>query len=419
MMRISWSRGLSFPILSLAAGVVAFAGACSSSTTDAPQTPNAGSGGMAVGNSGAPGAGNSGVAGSSGGAAAGTAGAAVGGSSGAMTGGTGGVAGGAGGAGAGAGGVAQGGEGGGGAPAGGAQGMQADPGIEGDGMATQDAPYDAPAESLSRLNGAPEGTVTGPLKYASPAIYPGLMFKYYTYVPAQYEPGKPAAFMVFMDDALYVDRGDAPFHGPFVFDNLIHEGSMPVTIVLFVGPGTATGDFDFNSMRLDREAQYSKYNDTWTNFLIQEIIPNVITNSYDIVNDPNGWGIGGQSSGGNCSLIVGMHAPDKFRKILTDNGTFDNADRVDDNTPGTAFPAAITNSPVLPLRIAMLSGPNDIPVTYQYNVDVVAALEAKGGYHYRYIEGSGGHYPPSHAIADFPDELRWLWRGYTLPWYAP
>jgi enterochelin esterase family protein len=401
-------------------GVAAFANACSSSSSESnPQTSTAGSAGMAVGNSGAPGGGTAGTSAGSGGSAAGNAGAATGGSSGANPGGgTGGVTAGAGGDTAGgAGGAPVAGGGSGGQALGGAQGMQADPGIEGDGMATQDAPYDAPAESLSRLNGAPEGTVTGPLKYASPAIYPGLMFKYYTYVPAQYEPGKPAAFMVFMDDALYVDRGDAPFHGPFVFDNLIHEGSMPVTIVLFVGPGTATGDFDFNSMRLDREAQYSKYNDTWTNFLIQEIIPNVITNTYDIVNDPNGWGIGGQSSGGNCSLIVGMHAPDKFRKILTDNGTFDNADRVDDNTPGTAFPAAIANSPVLPLRIALLSGPNDIPVTYQYNMDVVAALQAKGGYHYRYIEGSGGHYPPSHAIADFPDELRWLWKNYTLPWY--
>ncbi len=58
----------------------------------------------------------------------------------------------------------------------------------------------------------------------------------------------------------------------------------------------------------------------------------------------------------------------------------------------------------------MLSRPNDIQVTYQYNVDVAAALAAKG-YHYRYIEGSGMHYPPIHAEAGFSEELRWLWRG--------
>jgi hypothetical protein len=86
------------------------------------------------------------------------------------------------------------------------------------------------------------------------------------------------------------------------------------------------------------------------------------------------------------------------------------------DVPGTAFPGAIENSPLLPLRVNLLSGPMDIPVTYQYNQSVVAALQAKGN-HYRYIEGSGFHYPPLHAVADYPEALRWLWRGYTLPWY--
>ncbi len=39
-----------------------------------------------------------------------------------------------------------------------------------------------------------------------------------------------------------------------------------------------------------------------------------------------------------------MHASGKFHKILTDNGAFDNADRMSDQVPGTAFPRAITNS---------------------------------------------------------------------------
>ncbi len=47
-------------------------------------------------------------------------------------------------------------------------------------------------------------------------------------------------------------------------------------------------------MRLDREAYYSVYDDTYA-FLVQEIIPNVILNTYDIVNDQDGWAIGGQN----------------------------------------------------------------------------------------------------------------------------
>ena len=37
------------------------------------------------------------------------------------------------------------------------------------------------------------------------------------------------------------------------------------------------------------------------------------------------------------------------------------------------------------------------------------------GYAYRYRSGTGDHYPPKQAIADYPDALRWLWRGYSLP----
>jgi enterochelin esterase family protein len=335
-------------------------------------------------------------------------------------GGAGGVAGGAGGTpGAGAGGVPAGGGGSGGQVAlGGAQGMQADPGVEGDGEANQVEPYNEPAEVTGLVGGAVEGQLIGPMQFTSTTVYtnPVWMFQYWIYVPAEYEAGKPAALMVFQDDVHYLGMTDSHFNTPRVFSNLIHEGAMPVTIGLFIAPGTEDGSFVFNDDRLIRETQYSDYNANYASFLIDEIIPNVILNAYDIVNDPEGWAIGGQSSGGNCSLIVGMHRSDKFHKILTHNGAFDNADRIDEGTPGTAFPGAIDNSPVLPLRINLLSGPNDIPVTYQYNESVVASLVAKG-YHYRYITGSGNHYPPIHAVHDYPEALRWLWRGYTLPWY--
>lgn len=408
-------RGSLAPVLWLSLGALAFANACSSSTSDPNPQATGGNGGAAVGNAGASGGGSTGVAGGTGGlTAGGNAGAAVGGSSGAMTGGTGGVVGGAGGTTAGTGGVAPGGAGSGGASAGGA--MQADPGTDGDGEANQAEPYNESAEGAGPIGGAPEGQVSERMVYASNGAYPGLMFPYWIYVPAQYVAGSPAALMVFQDGPHYLGLTDSHFNTPQVFDNLIHEGAMPVTIALFTETGTEDGNFNFDQERLIREEQYSSYSDVFANFLIDELIPAVITNQYDIVNDPDGWAIGGQSSGGNCSLIVGMHRSDKFHKILTHNGAFDNADRIDEGTPGTAFPAAIANSPLLPLRVNLLSGPNDIDVTYEYNESVVAALMAKG-YHYRYITGSGGHYPPIHAVADYPESLRWLWRGYTLPWY--
>jgi hypothetical protein len=43
-------------------------------------------------------------------------------------------------------------------------------------------------------------------------------------------------------------------------------------------------------------------------------------------------------------------------------------------------------------------------------------LMAKG-YHYRYRTGTSPHFPTPAAVQDFPDAMRWLWRGYKLPWY--
>ena len=42
--------------------------------------------------------------------------------------------------------------------------------------------------------------------------------------------------MVFQDGHAYLSERDW-FHVPVVFDNLIHSGSMPVTIGIFINPG--------------------------------------------------------------------------------------------------------------------------------------------------------------------------------------
>lgn len=49
---------------------------------------------------------------------------------------------------------------------------------------------------------------------------------------------------------------------------------------------------------------------------------------------------------------------------------------------------------------------------------MAASLET-AGYSYRYQSGTGTHDPDPWATYDFPDALRWLWTGYTLPHYSP
>jgi enterochelin esterase family protein len=265
-------------------------------------------------------------------------------------------------------------------------------------------------ESLMQLNGAPKGQLLGPTIYTQTGTYTGWSmwkFTYWVYVPAQYKPGHAAAIMILNDGLKY--NGDnsatpARFNTPTVFDNLINEGSMPVTIGVFIDPGTNDGHH-VGGGDAGRSRQYDTPNDQYGKFLLDEFIPSEITKKYDIVTDPDGWAIGGHSSGGNASIIAAWFYPDRIRKVLTASPSM--------NLTGGKFPNLFsTVTPPKPIRLYHLSGSMDDPGIKPAN-DSLAKILMMMGYHYRYRPGEDVHYPPSAAASDFPDALRWLWRGYT------
>jgi enterochelin esterase-like enzyme len=292
---------------------------------------------------------------------------------------------------------------------GGSSGTQMDPGIEGDGTFDQPPPYDLPPESLSLLNGAQKGTVSGPFVHTQTGTYTGWSqwkFTYYVYVPSQYKAGHPAALMIFNDGYLYAgipNITDCKFNAPTVFDNLINEGAMPVTIGVFIFPGTTDGH-QVGGGDPNRSTQYDTPNDQYGKFLVEEFLPAEITNKYDIVSDADGWAMAGHSSGGIASIIAGWYWPNNFHKMLTASPSFPNK--------GGKFPAEFLTVPTpKPLRIYHLSGTQDLGGFKAAN-DQAAKDFAMLGYHYRYRPGQDMHYPPKAAMADFPNALRWLWRGY-------
>jgi enterochelin esterase family protein len=288
-------------------------------------------------------------------------------------------------------------------------GIQSDPGTAGDGKEEQLPPYVLKPESTMQVNGAPKGQLLGPTIYSQTGTYTGWdkwKFTYWVYVPAQYKPGHPAALMIFQDGLKY--NGDqvatpARFNTPTVFDNLIAEGSMPVTIGLFIDPGTNDGHH-VGGGDGGRSRQYDTANDQYGKFLLTELIPSEITSKYDIVTDADGWAIGGHSSGGNASVTAAWFYPDKLHKVLTASASLP--------LTGGKFPGEVLKvTPAKPLRIYHMAGTQDDPGIYDANNQLAENL-ATMGYHYRYRPGQDVHYPPSAAAADFPDALRWLWRGY-------
>ena len=77
-------------------------------------------------------------------------------------------------------------------------------------------------------------------QFTNSAVFPGTIRDGGVYVPAQYDPAKPAALMVFQDGIGYMGTNGG-WRVPIVFDNLIAAGEMPVTIAIFLNPGTRAG----------------------------------------------------------------------------------------------------------------------------------------------------------------------------------
>ena len=253
--------------------------------------------------------------------------------------------------------------------------------------------------------GVPQGKVT-PFTFKSDKAFPGTERSCWLYVPQQYAAGKPACVMVFQDGGSYVDvKGQ--FRVPVVFDNLIHKQEMPVTIGIFLSPGTVPPAKEGDKPRSNRSFEYDSLGDLYARFLLEEILPEV-SRTYELTQDPDGRAICGISSGGICAWTVAWERPDAFRKVLSHVGSFTNI------RGGHVYPALIRKTESKPIRVFLQDGSGDLDNLHGSwplaNQQMAAALKfAK--YDYRFEYGDGGH-NGKHGGALMPESLRWLWRDY-------
>jgi enterochelin esterase-like enzyme len=265
-----------------------------------------------------------------------------------------------------------------------------------------DEPYALGPDSLPQ-EGIPRGVLTQH-RWERSAIYPGTRRDYWLYVPAQYDGSQPACLMVFQDAGLYLGP-DA--NVPVVFDNLIHQGAMPITIGLFVSPGDVGPGMPIYGGADNRSLEYDSLGDRYACFLTEELLPEVAAH-YRITDDPEGRAICGISSGGICAFTAAWERPDAFRKVVSHCGSFA------DIRGGNAYPALIRRAAPQPLRVFLQTGARDLDVIFGSwpiaNQDIAAAL-AYQGYDHQLVVGEGGH-TLKHGGAILPETLRWLWRDY-------
>jgi enterochelin esterase family protein len=263
-------------------------------------------------------------------------------------------------------------------------------------------PYKLGPDSM-RQAGVPEGKVTQMPAWRSD-IFPGTVRDWWVYVPAQYDEKKPACVMIFQDGGTYVgDKG--AFRTPIVFDNLIHKKEMPVTIGIFLNPGTVPCSGPGKKARANRSFEYDRLSDQYALFLEKEILPEV-AKKYNLRRDANGRALGGISSGGICAFTAAWERPDLFSKVLSHVGSFTNI------RGGDVYPSLIRKTEKKPIRVLLQDGSTDLNNLHGSwplaNQSMAAALKLMN-YDYRFEFGTGGH-NGQHGGAILPESLKWLWR---------
>ena len=283
----------------------------------------------------------------------------------------------------------------------------------------------APPDDAYRLGpdsephaGVPQGKVIGPAVLAS-EVYPKTTRYYWVYVPAQYDPARPACLMVFQDGHAFLGpKGD--YRIPFVFDNLIYRREMPVTIAVFINPGHTAEqkeatDADWGDGTTNRRVEYNALDDRYSRLIVGELLP-VLKKQYTISDDPEHRAIAGASSGAICAFTVVWHRPDQFRKVISTIGSFTNI------MGGHVYPDLIRQGERKPIRVFLQDGLNDnrgvrrggrYDPTWDWhaqNIKMVEALTEKE-YDLNYTWGIGTH-SNKQGGAIMPEMLRWLWRDY-------
>ncbi|MEX2317639.1 MAG: alpha/beta hydrolase-fold protein [Pirellulales bacterium] len=269
--------------------------------------------------------------------------------------------------------------------------------------------------------GVPKGKLLGPLSLGC-EVFPGTSHTYWVYVPAQYDPARPASLMVFNDGQAYINM-DGDVRAPNVLDNLIYRRELPVMIAVFINPGRTPEQpeptlRDWGDNNTNRRVEYNSLDDKYPRVICDELLP-AISKEYHIAPEPERHGIGGTSSGSIAAFTVAWQRPEKFRKVLSIVGSFV------DIRGGHAYPDLIRAGEKKPIRIFLQDGRNDNRGTrrgsseydrnrdwFLQNVRMAEALTEKG-YDVNYVWGIGLH-GQKQGGAIFPEMMRWLWRDHGV-----
>lgn len=253
--------------------------------------------------------------------------------------------------------------------------------------------------------GVPSGEVIRRV-FADSQVFPGTVRDYWVYVPRQYT-GETAANLVVFQDGAGAVKADGLLRVPVVLDNLIAEGRLPVTVGVFVNPGSVPGGKPGAAARSNRSFEYDSMGGRYAKFLVEELLPEALA-GLNVSTDPAGRLAAGLSSGGICAFTLGWERPDQFGLVLSGIGSFT------DIRGGFAYPTEVrkTRAAPKPLRVWMQEGESDVNNLFGdwplSNRELVGALRYAG--YVCHSEWTGGGHSGAALGALLPEAFLWLFR---------
>jgi enterochelin esterase family protein len=256
--------------------------------------------------------------------------------------------------------------------------------------------------------GVPQGKVVGPIELTS-AVYPGMKSNMWYYVPAQYDGSTAVPVQIWGDGQFYVGTRPTAYRLLDTLDNLTAQKKIPVMVNVFVQPGTGP-----NGQAL-RSIEYDTVDDKYTDYILQEVLPEVEKN-VKLRHDGYSRSMVGESSGGICSFNAAYRHPDQFARVLSWIGSFAAIQTsVAQPTGGGAYPILVRLQPKVNIRVWMQDGAHDqenvrFGSWIMQNIELANSLKTKGN-DYHFSLGPGTH-SQRQGSAELPASLEWLWRDY-------
>ncbi len=285
--------------------------------------------------------------------------------------------------------------------------------------------------------GVPEGKLSDELIHES-VTYGGWKVSYWVYASPGVDAAKASAVMVWQDGQRFVERGKRS-RIMTVVDNLVEQKKVPPMVLVMIAPGYI-GDHDNDSGYTPqatghmRTVLYDTFNDDYNKMVVDEIFPKV-NSTYLLRKDSYSRAIGGQSSGGICSLNSAWFRPAAFSRVLSRIGSYASIQwrygqenpragyptgRFGDDDPaemldgGNIWPFLIRKRDKKNIRIWLEDGSYDLENAHGswplQNIQMANSLKMKE-YDFHFSFGNAQH-NTQHGDAELPEALTWLWRGY-------